>query len=55
MIDRGYCRMMAQCVAHFFNHQAHHRGQVHVMLTAAGCKGIGDTDLVFMPREGSWL
>ncbi|HYO83489.1 MAG TPA: DinB family protein [Bryobacteraceae bacterium] len=22
--------------AHFFNHQTHHRGQVHVMLTAAG-------------------
>jgi uncharacterized damage-inducible protein DinB len=23
-------------VTHFFNHQTHHRGQVHAMLTAAG-------------------
>ena len=42
---------MAQCVVHFFNHQTHHRGQVHAMLTAAGCKGIGDTDLAFMPED----
>ncbi|MEL6806938.1 MAG: DinB family protein [Pseudomonadota bacterium] len=26
----------AVCIAHLFNHQAHHRGQVHGMLTAAG-------------------
>jgi uncharacterized damage-inducible protein DinB len=32
---------------HFFNHQAHHRGQVHAMLTAAGARP-GATDLVFM-------
>ena len=31
-------------VMHFFNHQTHHRGQVHAMLTAAGAKP-GDTDL----------
>ena len=31
-------------VMHFFNHQTHHRGQVHAMLTAAGEK-TGDTDL----------
>ncbi|MEM9755009.1 MAG: DinB family protein [Pseudomonadota bacterium] len=37
------------CVTHFFNHQTHHRGQVHAMLTAAGAKP-GDTDLVFMPE-----
>jgi uncharacterized damage-inducible protein DinB len=35
-------------VTHFFNHQTHHRGQVHAMLTAAGAKPE-DTDLVFMP------
>lgn len=39
---------LAQCVVHFFNHQTHHRGQVHAMLTAAGATP-GDTDLVFMP------
>ena len=31
-------------VTHFFNHQTHHRGQVHAMLTAAG-QETGDTDL----------
>jgi uncharacterized damage-inducible protein DinB len=31
-------------VTHFFNHQTHHRGQVHALLTAAGEK-TGDTDL----------
>ncbi|MBK9082682.1 MAG: DinB family protein [Rhizobiales bacterium] len=36
--------------AHFFNHQTHHRGQVHAMLTAAGAKP-GDTDLFIMPAD----
>ncbi|WP_306226842.1 DinB family protein [Bosea beijingensis] len=31
-------------IAHFFNHQTHHRGQIHAMLTAAGVKP-DDTDL----------
>lgn len=31
-------------LAHFFNHQTHHRGQAHAMLTAAG-RQVGDTDL----------
>src|SRR5262249_54921514 len=31
-------------VAHFFNHQTHHRGQVHAMITAVGGT-TGDTDL----------
>ncbi|WP_375202048.1 DinB family protein [Hyphococcus sp.] len=35
-------------VTHFFNHQTHHRGQVHAMLTAAGAKP-SDTDIPFMP------
>ncbi len=26
------------CVAELFNHQAHHRGQIHAMLTAAGAE-----------------
>ena len=37
----------AVCVAHLFNHQTHHRGQVHAMMTAAGQKTI-DTDIPFM-------
>ena len=39
----------AVCVMQFFNHQTHHRGQVHAMLTAAGATP-GDTDLPFMPE-----
>jgi uncharacterized damage-inducible protein DinB len=34
-------------VVHVFNHQTHHRGQVHAMLTAAGARPQ-DTDLIFM-------
>ena len=41
-------RPLALCVQHFFNHQTHHRGQVHAMLTAAGARP-GDTDLFVMP------
>ena len=33
-------------VMHFFNHQTHHRGQVHCMLTQCGAKP-GATDLPF--------
>jgi len=35
-------------VTHLFNHQTHHRGQVHSMLTQAGGRP-SDTDLPFMP------
>lgn len=38
----------AICVMHMFNHQAHHRGQVHAMLTSAGVDP-GPTDLFLMP------
>jgi uncharacterized damage-inducible protein DinB len=34
-------------LAHMFNHQTHHRGQVHCMLTQSGIKP-GDTDMPFM-------
>jgi uncharacterized damage-inducible protein DinB len=36
-------------LSHMFNHQTHHRGQVHCMLTQSGVKP-GDTDLPFMLR-----
>ena len=36
-------------VTHMFNHQTHHRGQVHCMLTQAGGQPH-DTDLSFMPE-----
>lgn len=34
-------------IVHMFNHQTHHRGQVHAMLTQAGAKP-DDTDLFIM-------
>jgi uncharacterized damage-inducible protein DinB len=36
-------------VTHMFNHQTHHRGQVHCMLTQAGAKPR-DTDLPLTPE-----
>ncbi|UFN49529.1 damage-inducible protein DinB [Roseomonas sp. OT10] len=49
-IERNLTRPVAMVVAHMFNHQTHHRGQVHAMLTAAGTAS-GDTDL-FLVVEG---
>ncbi len=37
------------CVTHVFNHQTHHRGQIHALLTAAGARP-DDTDLFMMPE-----
>ncbi len=34
-------------VAHFFNHQTHHRGQAHALLSAYGLE-TGDTDLMLI-------
>jgi uncharacterized damage-inducible protein DinB len=34
---------------HLFNHQTHHRGQAHALITAAGEK-TGDTDLFLVTR-----
>lgn len=36
-------------VVHFFNHQTHHRGQAHCLLTQCGLK-LQDTDLQLMPE-----
>jgi len=42
--QREMTARLAVTVAHMFNHQTHHRGQVHAMLTAAG-EDTGATDL----------
>ena len=49
-MQRDVTRPLALCLMHFFNHQTHHRGQIHAMLTAAGARP-GDTDLFIMPEE----
>ena len=47
---RDETRPLAMLITHFFNHQTHHRGQVHCLLTASGAK-TDDTDLFLMPAE----
>lgn len=47
---REVSKPLAQLVVHFFNHQTHHRGQVHAMLTAAG-REAPVSDLFLMPSE----
>jgi uncharacterized damage-inducible protein DinB len=46
-MQREVSRPRAVLVTHFFNHQTHHRGQAHALLTASGAK-TGDTDLPFI-------
>jgi uncharacterized damage-inducible protein DinB len=46
---REVCKPKWLLVAHMFNHQTHHRGQVHCMLTQAGGRPR-DTDLPLMPE-----
>lgn len=48
--EREMTLAVAKVITHFFNHQTHHRGQVHAMLTAAGAKP-GATDLALMPED----
>jgi uncharacterized damage-inducible protein DinB len=43
---REVTKPKALLVTHYFNHQTHHRGQVHCLLTQCGAKP-GDTDLPF--------
>ena len=50
VFGREVTQPAAVCVMHFFNHQTHHRGQVHAMLTAAGARPE-DTDLFAMPGD----
>jgi uncharacterized damage-inducible protein DinB len=48
-MGRDFSKPLATCVVHFFNHQTHHRGQVHAMLTASNLQAPV-SDLVFMPE-----
>ncbi|CTQ50828.1 DinB family protein [Jannaschia donghaensis] len=51
MLGREVSRPRAVLFAHYFNHQTHHRGQMHQMLTSAGLS-TGVTDLFVMPGLG---
>ncbi len=41
---------LAACLAHFFNHQTHHRGQIHGLLGTFGIKAA-DIDLLGFERK----
>lgn len=45
-------RPLALCLTHFFNHQTHHRGQIHGMLGAFGITAA-DIDLIVYVRENA--
>ena len=43
---------LAPALAHFFNHQTHHRGQAHTLLTIAGGRDAAPPlDLIYFQRE----
>jgi uncharacterized damage-inducible protein DinB len=44
-------RKLREVLAHLFNHQTHHRGQAHVILTALGVKEPESLDVLWMLRE----
>jgi len=48
MYQQTYTKPAWQLVAHFFNHQTHHRAQAGTLLTQMGLD-IGITDLQMMP------
>jgi uncharacterized damage-inducible protein DinB len=54
MANRDFSHPFDLCVMHLFNHQTHHRGQIHAMLTAAGAEAPV-TDILFMPENGPLL
>lgn len=47
---RDMAKPRAFVIAHVFNHQTHHRGQIHAMLTAAG-RRPDDTDLFLVDER----
>ncbi|MEM7290257.1 MAG: DinB family protein [Pseudomonadota bacterium] len=49
-LKKDITKPTAFLVLHMFNHQTHHRGQVHAMLTRQGCR-LDDTDVFAMPER----
>jgi uncharacterized damage-inducible protein DinB len=48
--DEPVVRSLVLVLAHVFNHQTHHRGQAHTLLTQIGYNAP-DLDLVYLLRE----
>lgn len=47
--QRDMTSPLAQTITHFFNHQTHHRGQIHAMITSTGAEAPV-SDIAFMPE-----
>jgi uncharacterized damage-inducible protein DinB len=45
-----YSQPLWTALDHFFNHQTHHRGQIHAILTGLGVKAP-ELDLIYFQRE----
>ncbi len=45
-----FVQQLAPALAHWFNHQTHHRGQAHALLTGLG-QPATELDLLFFQRE----
>jgi uncharacterized damage-inducible protein DinB len=53
MAQREMTARKTAILIHMFNHQTHHRGQAHAMLTAAG-QDTGDTCIAFILTPSTW-
>jgi uncharacterized damage-inducible protein DinB len=47
---KTYHQRLGPALTHFFNHQAHHRGQVHAGLTILGLREPSSLDLLVLQR-----
>lgn len=50
LLQRDFAKPFGLCVVHFFNHQTHHRGQMHQMLSSLGAD-TAVSDLIFLPED----
>jgi uncharacterized damage-inducible protein DinB len=50
---KTFRQALGPALAHFFNHHAHHRGQVHAGLTIAGIREPAPLDLLVLQRIGT--
>lgn len=48
---RSHLQPLYQLLGHIFNHQTHHRGQAHTILTILGLAEPDPLDLLYMLRE----
>ena len=48
---KTYYQKLGPALTHFFNHQAHHRGQVHAGLTMLGMREPTSLDLLILQRS----